>query len=359
MLEIINDKNEWKSALQQFHGMNDIYFDYDYFDIYKQYFNVDFEAVKWEDLHISVFWSHLIRDIPIKLGDDQQYFDLITPYGYGGPLIICKTNSNLKVKESLNIFMREYFEYAMRKKYVCEFIRFHPVIRNWELFQENFQEMILLDHVNDTIYIDLSNNLDNIWQGIRKGHKYNIKKTERDDCEIKILLKPSESDIDEFISLYYSTMDRCHALKKYYFPSLFIKDHFSRLSASIIRIEYGGQLIGSSMFLNGDSFVHYHLSGSDNTIRGIYPSEILIWNAIKWAKEKNFLNLHLGGGLRTEDSLFNFKKGFSKNVAPFYTGKIVFNNEQYFALTKANINSLNTNNGFFPSYRDEQSDTII
>ncbi len=254
--------------------------------------------------------------------------------------------------------MEEYIEFAKRKDYVCEFTRFHPIIRNWEFFSDGLQDVITIDHFNDTVYIDLSRDLDHIWQGIRKGHKYNIKKTERENCEMKILLNPPDSDVNEFISLYYATMEKCHALKKYFFPSSFIKDHFSQLSTALMRIDYCGQLIGASMFITGDSCVHYHLSGSSNAFRGVYPSELIIWNAIKWAKEKNFTYLHLGGGLGKEDTLFNFKTGFSKTIVPFYTGKIIFNCEQYEALEKLYKNP-NGSKNYFPAYRNQQSDTII
>lgn len=357
-MELITEKTEWNSILQQFPKVNDIYFDYDYFDIYGQYFNAEPEAIVWEDQHISVFWSHLVRDIPKELANDQTLFDLITPYGYGGPLIYYKTNDNLDIRKSLHSFMKKYLEFAKKKNYICEFIRFHPVIKNWEPFCEDFRDVIILDYNNDTVYVDLSHDLGQIWREMRKGHKYNIKKTEKENCEVKILENPSEDEIDAFISLYYITMENCHASQKYFFPPSFIKDHFSQLSAVLMKIDYCGKLIGASMFITGGSYVHYHLSSSNNDFKGIYPSEFIIWNAIKWAKEKNFTFLHLGGGLGKNDSLFDFKKGFSKATNPYYTGKIIFNSEQYDALTKL-YNNQNTNNKFFPAYRNELSDTII
>lgn len=357
-METITDRTEWDQALQQFRSINDVYFDYDYFDIYKRNFNVEPEAILWEDQHISIFWSHLIREIPNKLICDQRLFDLITPYGYGGPLINCKVDNKSKVQKSLSSFMKEYIEFAKEKKYICEFIRFHPIVRNWELFTDGFRDVITLEYVNNTVYIDLSYDLDHIWQGIRKGHKYNIKKTEREGCEIQTLLCPSESDILEFSSLYYSTMEKCQASKKYFFDASFIKDHFSQLSSALMRINYCGQLISASMFITGESCIHYHLSGSCNVFRGVYASELIIWNAIKWAKENNFKYFHLGGGLGKEDSLFYFKKGFSKTTAPFYTGKIIFDYEQYKTLENLH-QSPNVSENFFPAYRDEQSNTII
>lgn len=357
-MEIVTERNEWNQVLKQFPKINDVYFDYDYFSIFSCHYNAKPETLVWEDQHVSIFWSHLVREIPNTLGNDKRFFDLITPYGYGGPLINYKSNNNSKIQESLQSFMKEYFEFAKKRNYVCEFIRFHPILKNWEPFLEGFQKTITLEHINDTVQIDLSKDLDQIWQEIRKGHKYNIKKTERENCEVKVFENPSEYDIDAFISLYHQTMKNNCASNKYFFTPSFIKDHFSRLSTALIRVDYCGQLIGASMFIAGNSFVHYHLSGSNKDYKGVYPSELIIWNAIKWAKERKFRIFHLGGGLGKNDPLFNFKKGFSQITAPFFTGKIIFNHKHYETLKNFNMN-LNINKDFFPAYRNEKSDTII
>ena len=357
-MEVITERTEWTNALKQFQEANDIYFDYNYFDMYARHFNVHPEAIVWEDQYISVFWPHLVRVIPNKVEDNLQLFDLVTPYGYGGPLVCYNTNNGPNIRTSLHSFMKAYLEFARRKNYICEFIRFHPLIKNWKPFCEDFHDVITLDYNNDTVSIDLSRELDQIWEGLRKGHRYNIRKTERESCEVKILQNPSETDIEAFISLYYATMENRHASQKYFFRPTFIKDHFSQLSAILINVDYCGKLIGASMFITGGSYIHYHLSGSDNNVKGVYPSAFIIWNAIKWAKKNNFTCLHLGGGLGTNDSLFNFKNGFSATINPYYTGKIIFNHEQYDALTKS-CGNLNTNTRFFPAYRKKLNDTII
>jgi|GEM_PF-1069903 len=357
-MDIITKRADWNNVLQQFQNTGDIYYNYDYLSIYVENFDAESEAIIWEDQHVSIFWSHLIRVIPNILGNSPASFDLISPYGYGGPLINYKTDDSLKIRNSLRSFMEEYHRFAKSNNYICEFIRFHPVLRNWKLFSDDFKNVIALDHYNDTVYIDLSADLDHIWQEMRKGHRYNIKKSVREGCDVKILSNPSDSDINEFISLYYSTMERVQSSKKYFFSPSFIKDHFSKLHATLIRIDYDGKLIGASMFISGKSCVHYHLSGSNNTIKGVYPSELIIWNVIKWAKERNLKYFHLGGGLKMNDSLFSFKSGFSNKKAPFYTGKIIFDHEKYDLLIKS-CNNANLNQNFFPAYRSDQNDTII
>src|SRR5690606_33259686 len=98
-------------------------------------------------------------------------------------------------------------------------------------------------------------------------------------------------------------MDRNKASEKYYFSKEFIDDHFKLLKAILVQAEYDNNVIGSSMFIYGDEIIHYHLSGTSN-VKNVYPSHLIIFELIKWAKERNFKYLHLGGGRGTNDSLF-------------------------------------------------------
>ena len=66
------------------------------------------------------------------------------------------------------------------------------------------------------------------------------------------------------------------------------------------------------------------------------PNNILLWEAIKYAKREGCKERHLGGGLTDspEDSLFRFKKKFSSNCKHFYIGKRVHDQKIYEKLIK-------------------------
>ena len=312
------------------------------------------EGIFWQDKNIKIFWTHLIRDISkIHQFKDCEYYDITTPYGYGGPLVAAKTTDKEIIKKSLENFFKEYSEYAFKEKFVCEFIRFHPVFGNWEPFREIFK----IDYLNDVVVVDLSQNLEKIWDGIKKGHKYNIKKTVKEGCEVKIINKPTEADMGNFIKTYYRTMDKNQASEKYYFPGNFIKAHFKSLNAILMEARYKNKIIGSSIFIWGDKIVHYFLSGTGEGSRGLYPSNLILWEAIKWAKGKNFDMLNLGGGRGENDSLFEFKKGFSAITMPFKIGKIIFDQDIYDKLGKINIKT--APGSYFPKYRYGLNETII
>jgi hypothetical protein len=95
----------------------------------------------------------------------------------------------------------------------------------------------------------------------------------------------------------------------------------------------------------------------DYNYQNLYPSNLIIWETIKWAKNKNFKTLHLGGGRGANDSLFEFKKGFSKVFYPFYLGKRILNEKAYNELLS--LNSFDEADNYFPSYRKNIDKNIV
>ena len=354
-MKIVKNKNEWDNLLEsEFSNYNDIFFQYNYFELYKKHYDAMPEGIFWENENLKIFWSHLIRNISkINQFKNFKYYDLTTPYGYGGPLVVLKTEDKEKINESLKIFFREYKNYTLKNNYISEFIRFHPVFQNWEFFNKIFD----IDYLNDAVVINLKEDLEKIWQNIKKGHKYNIKKSEKEGCKVKVINKPNKKNIEDFIKIYYQTMDKNQVSKKYYFPEKFIKDHFKLLNAILIEAECKNKIIGSSIFICGNKIIHYFLSGASKEFKGLYPSNLTLWEAIKWARENNFNILYLGSGRGKNDGLFEFKKGFSELTMPFKIGKLIFNEDIYNKLSQINIKT--TPESYFPKYRQGFDETIV
>lgn len=354
-MDKINTKTEWNSILKvHFLDLSDIYFDYDYFDLYAKTYNSKVEGLFWEDENLKIFWTHLIREIKrIKTYENYDFFDLVTPYGYGGPLIINKTNKLKSLKNSIKIFFEEYKKYSLDNNCVCEFIRFHPIFKNCELFTEIFN----IQYLNDVVVVDLNQDYQDIWKNMTKTTRYYTRKALKEFEKFIIVDNPSDVEISDFLSLYNDTMDKNKATKKYYFPFDFIKKHFE-FGALLIYCKDKNDTLGSSaMFLKGTWIMHYHLS-STNYLFENSPSRGVLWKAIELSKENGLKWFHFGGGRASNDSLFDFKKGFSKTYLPFYMGKIIFNTKIYNELSLQN-SFAKQNPNFFPLYRVGYDENII
>lgn len=56
----------------------------------------------------------------------------MTPYGYGGWIVEGEDYCSLK---------EEYEQFARRNGILPEFVRFHPMIRNWENLGDKFETL--------------------------------------------------------------------------------------------------------------------------------------------------------------------------------------------------------------------------
>lgn len=355
MMHLIKSKDEWNKVLdEEFSDYSDVYYKYEYFELYREEYNVDMEGIFWEDGNIKIFWTHLIRDISkIDKFKVFEFYDLTTPYGYGGPIITKKIKDRDKINNSIKDFFVEYENYALKNDYICEFIRFHPIFKNWELLDDFFE----IKHTNNIVVVDLGLDKERLWGNIKKGHRYNIKKSMERGIKIQIVKNPRELEIEKFTSMYHETMNKNEASEKYFFAQKFISNHFDLLDAILVKAEYNNEIVSASIFLLGRHFTHYHLSGS-KIMRGLYPNDLMLWSMITWAKNNNFKLFNLGGGIGKNDSLFKFKKGFSDNFFPFYIGNKIFNIKMYKELQFLNPLSKELNS-YFPAYRQGLDKTIV
>jgi hypothetical protein len=353
----ISSKHSWNDIFtHEFEGYCDIYFTFNYFDLFQRHFKVKAEALYWNDDHITIFWPHLVRKTEPMTDDDDHddLYDLVSPYGYAGPLVLGKDVVEGGMRSRIGCFLDEYEALAQTKRYVCEFIRFHPIFRNVRYFKHN----MVTECVTEVVLIDLNKTLATIWKDIRKGHRYDISKCEKRGCQTSITCQPSVSEVRQFADMYALTMDRVKAEKKYYFPFEFIADHFKLLNTLLISVKKNDEIIAGGMFLLGHKYIHYHLAATSLGSAPLAPSKLVLWTAIRWAQAHGLRCFNLGGGFARLDELGRFKRGFSKNRAVFHVGKKVFDEKMYERLVSDTMPFVDDKR-FFPAYRRRIDDTIV
>jgi len=347
-MEVLDEKSEWNSYLEgYFPQYNDTYFRYEYFDIFQRNYGLKPEGIFWNDDHICIFFPHLIRSLsPLTGGAGHHLFDLTTPYGYGGPLLVSKTRERDDLLRSLFRFRDDYFAYAREKNYVSEFIRFHPMFEMWRHFNQIFD----LQYLSDTVVVDLTKSPEALRDQLSKNTRRYVTKSQKEFPSMKTVQQPSDAEMDLFFSLYYKTMEHQHVSRKYFFSEGFIRDHFSLLNSCFISCQNSlGETGSIALFFRGDKIFHYHLGATNYRFR-TSPLRAVIWESILLARKIGCTHLHLGGGRGRDDSLFTFKTGFSRETHPFYIGKIIFREKEYRDLVQANAQAAD-DDSFFPLYR--------
>lgn len=278
------------------------------------------------------FDIHFINHLPVG-----QYFDFVSPYGYGGWIIEGTPTEPL---------FSEYKSWCIDNGIISEFVRFHPVLEN-HLFCQGVYDIIPL---GNTIAMDLTSP-EIIWANITSKNRNMIRKARKNGIKIYSGRYPEIFNI--FREIYNETMDKDNAEDYYYFDTSFYDSILDDLShnAQVFYAVFKEKIIAASIMLAANGKMNYHLSGSVREFSNLAPSNLILYEAALWGCENGCRTLYLGGGVgSSEDSLYKFKKAFYRkdDVKRFHIGKIVFIQEKYDELVEMRGP---TDSSFFPKYR--------
>lgn len=257
----------------------------------------------------------------------KQYNDFETAYGYGGP--ICNCDDGTFLTKALSAFK----DFCKHRNYVAGFVRFHPLLQN----QAGFEAIGRVLAERKTVAINLDQPVEEVWKNeIHSKNRNMIRKAEKAGC--RFIVDNEYKYLRTFIQLYDATMDKLSADGFYYFDD----DYYDNLVKGIPNSFLGcvedaeGKIISAAIFMQSGPYGHYHLSGSDKSQLVLSPNNYMLWKAAAELQRRGVKRFHLGGGTDSneENSLFQFKKRFSKDTCQFYIGKMVFDEEVYGVICK-------------------------
>jgi hypothetical protein len=290
----------------------------------------------------EIFDSHLT--IP-------EIFDVVSPYGYPGLLL---NQAACGAPEFLNQALQQLKTVFLTKNVCSVFLRLHPILNYYvqEFLQEKDYQI-----QGETVSIDLTLSETDIWQKTRSAHRTHINRCKRAGFIAKIV--DYHEYLDDFMNIYYQTMDRVVAKEFFYFK----KEYFVGLSnlqdkIHLCIVELEKKIVCAAIFTECCEIVQYHLGGTSNKFLKLAPNKLMIDYMRFWAKNRGNKVLHLGGGVgSSKDSLYHFKAGFSQQRYPFMSMRLIINEPQYIELVKLAAKCLNLetealfNASFFPAYR--------
>lgn len=324
----------------------DIYFDPNYAELYLKN-NEEIKEFRHESEFGLITNLFVKRRIDIDLGDGISYFDISTPYGYGGPIIHHFTNKEKLIQS----YILSFEKYAMENNIVSEFVRFHPLLNNGLDFKKTYNSIYDRKTVGTNLTYD-----DVIAMEFSKHKRKDIKKSLKNP-DIRFEINESPSSLDDFINIYYSTMERDHADSYYFFEKEYFDNLLNNFKENIItcKVFFKDKLIAMGVYFRYGKFLHAHLSGSLSEFLEYSPAYILKYAMVIYGKEKGYKLIHYGGGTSTDpnNSLYKFKKDFGKNTEfDFYIAKKIWNESAYKNICEkvdADVNS-----PFFPAYRNKR-----
>lgn len=258
--------------------MMDIYFDKNYGKLYEKAEGGKAVCWKYSGEEGQISNQFILRKIPYDSGKEEWY-DIVTPYGYGGPVIERISTSK---EELIVAYEKAFGEYCRKNRIVSEFVRFHPIINNGADFQSIYNSQCIrhtvgtnLKAYDDPVTVEFSKKCrKNIRQALNKGVTWKI--TEIPDR------------LDGFREIYYSTMDRNNAGKYYYFDDEYFSNCLKWYKKQLLVVEaiYEKKTIAAGLcFISGNT-IHIHLSGTLSEYLYLSPAYILRYAITIFGKKK-------------------------------------------------------------------------
>lgn len=317
----LKDSDEWKEVLEQLPAnQRDVYFTPEYYSLYQNYGDGEAFCFVFEKDGEVVLYPFLKNPIaPLGYELDKEYYDIQGAYGYNG--IISSTEN----QEFIAAFWEAFDAWCQENDIVAEFTRFHPLLNNQRLASPQMKTF----YSRHTVSLDLSLTEDEIWKDqISSKNRNMIRKAEK----VGVTIVESD-DYDTFKRLYDGTMTNLHAEDFYFFPRAYYDEYkkvFKGKSLLCLAM-YEGKVIAGSMFMFSEDYAHYHLSARDREYSRYAANNLILWYAIRKAKERGCKWFHFGGGTTSneDDSLLKFKKEFSKTETEFWIGKRVHKQAVY------------------------------
>lgn len=325
--------------------MLDLYFNPEYAKLY-EHTDGKSDTFYHECEYGKIQNTFILREIDRKL-EGETFFDIVTPYGYGGPVATQCSD----IKKLMQSYHEVFSVYCRSRNIICEFIRFH-LFDNADVRADFYGQTA---HMLDNVVVDTTGSFDDIWMNYEQKVRKNVKKALRNNLEI--LIENSTDHLESFLDIYYATMKRNEAKEYYYFKRSYFEGIAEKLPDNYIYfyVLKDGVIISTELVLCSENYAYSFLGGTDSDYYDFRPNDFLKNEIIKWCNETGRKRFILGGGYNKDDGIYRYKRGFTHDAdVPFFTGNYIFNKEIYdklVMLRKAEDADFNGDSNFFPLYR--------
>ncbi len=275
--------------------------------------------------------------------------DATSVYGYAGPV----SSHEVLPQEVIDGFQAGLREELVGRRVIDVFSRLHPLIAQQHIVKGLGETAVC----GPTVSIDLTLPLEEQWAGYRKGTRRLIRRAL--EAGVVCVHDDRLDYLADFGAMYRATMERVGASPSYFFDDAY----FERMAAELGSVLHlfvalvDGKPAAGGLFTTCDGIVQAHLGASRPEYAALSPVRVIDDSARRWAAEAGARVLHLGGGVCShEDSLFQYKAGFSDRRHEFAVWRWVVDEAAYEEVCR--MRGLSDGRGapcasgqYFPPYR--------
>lgn len=213
------------------------------------------------------------------------------------------------------------------------------------------------------VVVDLQVAMEKRWLRYAPKVRKNVRRAE--EAGLRVEIGNSESFLEPFLGIYYETMKRRHA-NDYFFLA---REKLQLLHNSLqpagglqyALVFLNERVVAAELLLLSADTLYSFLGGTDAGYFALRPADLLKHKVIAWGQQRGYARFVLGGGLKPNDGLFQFKKAFEPGgLMDFCVRRVVWNREQYNLLVAARTEwemgmgrTWRPEPDFFPAYRAE------
>ena len=286
----------------------------------------------------------ILRDLPPHLGVTGR--DAISPYGYPCPLLSGPDpDRHGSLLEAVPGALAE-------AGLISAFVRLHPLIATHLEALGRAGELV---RHGPTVWIDMTESVEEMWRQTRSSDRNRMNKLRRQGYAARV--DTAWDCVDDFVALYNETMSYLSASAGYFYDREYFEALREALDGRLHLCVVEGPdeaVVSAGVFSEIGGLMQFHLSGTRSDHRRTSPSRLMIDHMRRVGKERGATRFHLGGGVgAAEDSLYEFKRGFSAHRAEFHTWRVLGDPAGYAQAEAAAraAGAAEGAGGFFPSYR--------
>ena len=317
----LNGRSKWNEYLERIPSHSkDIYFTPDYYSLYQNYGDGEALCFVYEkDGHIALYPFLKNPITPLGYELDKEYYDIQGAYGYNG--LIASTDNAEFIAE----FWKEFDAWCQENDIVAEFMRFHPLLKNYKLGEGHFK----LIHDRNTVYLDLFQTEEEIFQGFEKSTRKHVLKAEK-----TIEIRPAErteENVQVFNRIYRENMEHVHSIPYLFFSLEHFRNMFQQDNIEFFIAYQDDKPIACYSGLVSPVYYGNYLRASLTEYNRTGVNTLMYWSMIRSAKAHGCHYVHFGGGTSgdPENSLLKYKMNFSQTLSEFWIGKKVHNQTVY------------------------------
>lgn len=213
----LDNRERWNEVAKSFKDY-DIYYSLEYLISFQMIGDGDPTLIYYEENELKAMCALMKRSLKTYGVDD--WFDLVTPYGYGGFVFEGDMSESNK-----KAFSKAFKQWVAEHNIVSIFYRFHPQLRTAENAHW-YCDPIMLGH---TIEMDLTDE-GTIWKNITSKSRNMIRKAEKNGVTIEHGL--TWELLLEFKVVYDATMAKDNAEEYYFFKEDFYRSIFDNMKDS-------------------------------------------------------------------------------------------------------------------------------